>query len=89
MRAVIVSRPKRLSSHSYVGRARYFLTFCTHERLKALADSEVAARTLEQFRHTAAIERFAILAYCLMPDHVHLLENPFRAGLGEGYPHIG
>ena len=28
---------------------------------------------MEQFRRTALLERFAILAYCLMPDHVHLL----------------
>ena len=68
-----MSRPRRLLNVSYVGRARYFLTFCTHDRLKAFADPEVAARTLEEFRRTATIERFAILAYCLMPDHVHLL----------------
>jgi putative transposase len=29
--------------------------------------------TVEQFRITARTEGFAILAYCLMPDHVHLL----------------
>jgi putative transposase len=68
-----MSRPKRLANISYVGRARYFLTFCTYGRIEALDDPEVAARTLEQFRRTAALEQFAILAYCLMPDHVHLL----------------
>ena len=68
-----MSRPKRLSGLSYVGRARYFLTFCTFERAKAFHDREVAERTLTQFRRTAASEQFAILAYCLMPDHVHLL----------------
>jgi putative transposase len=74
-----VSRPKRLASHNYVGPALYFLTFCTYERAKALSDHEVAARTLEQFRRTAAIEQFAILAYCLMPDHVHLLVEGIAA----------
>jgi putative transposase len=140
-----MSRPKRLLTHNYVGRALYFLTFCTYKRRKAFSDSEVAARTLEQFRRTAAIEQFAILAYCLMPDHAHLLvqgtaetsdlkrfakmakqrsggihrrqcgvrlwqegyfervlrdgddvqeiaryivENPIRAGLGDGYPRV-
>ena len=29
--------------------------------------------TLEQFRLTATEDQLAILAYCLMPDHVHLL----------------
>ncbi|HEY9465944.1 MAG TPA: transposase [Vicinamibacterales bacterium] len=74
-----MSRPKRLSSHNYLGIARYFLTFCTFERIQALADPDVAARTLEQFRRTAAIEQFAIRAYCLMPDHVHLLVEGLSA----------
>jgi REP element-mobilizing transposase RayT len=68
-----MSRPKRLANVSYVGRARYFLTFCTCHRIKAFNDPETAARTLEQFRRTAALEEFAILEYCVMPDHVHLL----------------
>ena len=74
-----MSRPKRLPTHNYVGRAIYFLTFCTHERIKAFADPDVAARTLEPFRRTAAIEQFAIRAYCLMPDHVHLLVEGLSA----------
>jgi len=68
-----VSRPKRLSKFDYIGRARYFLTFCTYERQKVFTDDEVVKTTLEQFRRTASIEKFAILAYCLMPDHAHLL----------------
>jgi putative transposase len=68
-----MSRPKRLANVTYVGRARYFLTFCTFGRLEAFTDSEEAASTLEQFRRTATDEQFAILAYCLMPDHAHLL----------------
>jgi putative transposase len=74
-----MSRPKRLANRTYVGRARYFLTFCTRERLQAFTDPEVAARTLEQIQRTAAIEQFAILEYCLMPDHVHLLVEGMTA----------
>jgi REP-associated tyrosine transposase len=43
-----------------------------------------------QFRITAAEQRFAILAYCLMPDHVHLLvegltaESDLRRFIGLG-----
>jgi putative transposase len=33
----------------------------------------VATVTLEQFRLTATEDQFAILAYCLMPDHIHVL----------------
>jgi putative transposase len=68
-----VSRPKRLAKFNYLGRARYFLTFCTHERQNVFRDGEVVERTLKQFRRTATIEKFAVLAYCFMPDHAHLL----------------
>jgi len=36
-------------------------------------DDQTAVETLAKFRITAAENQFAILAYCLMPDHVHLL----------------
>jgi len=68
-----MSRPKRLPHISYVGKARYFLTFCVRDRCEAFKDSDAAASTLSQFVRTADEERFAILAYCLMPDHGHLL----------------
>ena len=47
-----MARPLRLSPANYLGRGRYFLTFCTFERRSTFV---------------------AILAYCFMPDHVHLL----------------
>ena len=68
-----MSRPRRLSTISYVGPARYFLTFSTRDRIEAFRDVEVVTLTLDQFRRTAGDEKFALLAYCLMPDHAHLL----------------
>ena len=68
-----MSRPKRLPHVSYVGKARYFLTFCVRDRREAFKDADRAQSALTQFQHTAAKQRFAILAYCLMPDHAHLL----------------
>ena len=68
-----MSRPARLSGFSYVGVFRYSLTFCTRERVQAFVDSHVVASTLEQIRETALEKRFALLVYCLMPDHAHLL----------------
>jgi REP element-mobilizing transposase RayT len=75
-----MARPLRLPNVSYVGPARYFLTFCTLRRLPVFRDADVAAMTLSQFRTTAAQERFVILAYCLMPDHVHLLVEALSDG---------
>jgi REP-associated tyrosine transposase len=68
-----MSGPRRLDGFSYVGRYRYFLTFCARDRLAVFEDGEIAEQTLAQFQRTSTLERFAILAYCLMPDHAHLL----------------
>jgi putative transposase len=68
-----MSRPPRYAGFSYIGLHRYSLTFCTRNRVEAFRDARVAEQTLEQFRNTATIEGFAILVYCLMPEHGHLL----------------
>jgi putative transposase len=68
-----MSRLSRLASFSHVGLHRYFLTFCAFQRHPVFQDADVVAVTLEQFRRTTANAAFVILAYCLMPDHAHLL----------------
>jgi putative transposase len=68
-----VSRPPRLRNFEYCGFYSYFLTFCTHRRHAAFADAAIARMTLEQILRSAARFKFAVFAYCLMPDHVHLL----------------
>jgi len=68
-----MSRPKRLPHVSYVGKAKYFLTFCVRDRREAFAEDEYAQSAVTEFLRTATEQRFAILAYCVMPDHVHLL----------------
>jgi putative transposase len=67
-----MSRPHRLSGWSYRGPARYFLTFCTRNRRRVFADTATVANTIRHFRRAASSD-FALLAYCLMPDHAHLL----------------
>ena len=68
-----MSRPPRLAGFSYRGAHRYFLTFCTYKRRECFRNPEIAAMVVRHFRRTARREGFAILAYCVMPDHVHLL----------------
>src|SRR6266581_7725695 len=68
-----MSRPPRLRGFSYRGVHRYLLTFCTIERARIFERPEAVDDALQQIRITASRERFAILAYCFMPDHVHLL----------------
>ena len=64
---------KRLAGFDYVGVHRYLLTWCTDARARAFEDLTVARAVERQILRTAAREGFAVLAYCLMPDHVHLI----------------
>jgi putative transposase len=68
-----MARPPRIRGFDYRGPHRYFLTFCTFERRRTFRDATIATHVVTQFRTTARELQFAILAYCLMPDHVHLL----------------
>ena len=68
-----MSRPKRLSNRSYVGQAQYFLTFCVRDRRSVFVETSVVNDTLAQIQRTANEELFAVLAYCFMLDHLHLL----------------
>ena len=66
-------RPQRVKGFSYRGLHRYLLTFCTQDRRQVFVDAAVVETARMQFQRAADNERFAILAYCLMPDHVHLV----------------
>jgi len=71
--AVITKRLRRLDGVSYAGYQRYFLTTCTAFRRPLFSDAVVATRVTEQLLHDAELLDFAVLAYCLMPDHLHAL----------------
>ncbi len=66
-------RPGHLPCFSYVGLYRYFLTFTTDFRRPLFTSADAVDLALLQFRRAVAEEKFAISAYCFMPDHVHLL----------------
>ena len=66
-------RPPHLKTFDYVGLYRYFLTFCTHERKKHFVNQPHVDVAQVQILRAAKDEGFAVIAYCFMPDHVHLL----------------
>jgi putative transposase len=70
---VFTGRPQRLRRFDYLGPHRYFLTFCTHERRRLFESVDRVTLVHTQFLRAAVDARVAILAYCFMPDHVHLL----------------
>ena len=70
---MLTARPEHLKTFDYLGLHQYFLTFCTHrrERLFITADAVNTVRT--QIERASGEETVAVLAYCYMPDHLHLL----------------
>jgi putative transposase len=66
-------RPKRLSSFSYRGCYRYSLTFCAAHQHPAFVSTDIVQMLVPQILRTCEEQHFELLAYCFMPDHVHLL----------------
>ncbi len=66
-------RRPRLPSRSYEGERCYFLTICCRNRAPLLAADGAVSIVRAQIMRAADRRHFEILAYCLMPDHVHLL----------------
>ena len=70
---MLTRTPGHLKTFSYLGLHRYSLTFCTDHRRHLLVDPAVVSLVLTQISRAAAENRFAVIAYCFMPDHLHLL----------------
>jgi putative transposase len=66
-------RPERLKCFDYLGEYSYFLTYCTDYRHEAFIQAEKVDVVRTQILRAASDERFAVAAYCFMPDHLHLL----------------
>jgi putative transposase len=56
-----------------LGSQRLFLTLCTHCKEAFFVDASAVALVELHLLRTCRREQFAVLAYCFMPDHVHLL----------------
>ncbi len=65
--------PEPLKTFSYIGFHRYFLTFCTFNRVRAFTSKMHVEVAYVQIVRAARECSFAIPAYCFMPDHLHLL----------------
>ena len=67
------AKPHRLRTFDYLGYQRYFLTFCTHERRHLFVHPGPVNVVLSEILRACPVTRISLLAYCFMPDHVHLL----------------
>ena len=67
------NNPGHLKGFSYVGFHRYSLTFCTENRQPVFADASVVELVMRQLVRASTEQKFAVPAYCFMPDHLHML----------------
>ena len=63
----------RLRGFDYCGPHRCFVTFCTHARQPYFQSGDAVSLIAAQLLRTATDHAFAVIAYCYMPDHLHLL----------------
>ena len=66
-------RRPRLNDALYRGLQRYFLTFCTAGREKIFVAGEIVDLVLARILHCGRLADIEVIAYCFMPDHVHLV----------------
>ena len=67
------NRPPRCPEFDYLGQVRYFLTVCVKDRQTVFLDPALARFVNAQFLILARTFGFAVIAYCVMPDHFHAL----------------
>jgi putative transposase len=70
---MLTNKPEHLKTFDYVGVYQYFLTFCTHERARHFVKRDAVELVGTQIQRAAVDNKMAVVAYCFMPDHVHLL----------------
>ena len=63
----------RLNARNYIGFGWYFLTLCTFRRAPYFRSGPVARWLLCTLRQESDRHAFLLRAYCVMPDHLHLL----------------
>lgn len=65
-------RPRRMAKFDYTGRYAYHLVVVTSGREPVLV-GDLAAQTVIDLERAAGAADFELLAYVVMPDHVHVL----------------
>jgi REP-associated tyrosine transposase len=63
----------RLDHSKYLGRNIYFLTFCCEDRFRVFENADLATWIVQMLRKISEMEGFLAHAYCVMPDHVHVV----------------
>ena len=63
----------RLPAGRYLGHQLYFVTLCFHNRRRLGTNPRIARWVIDEIHTHAEACEFFVHAYCIMPDHVHIL----------------
>jgi REP element-mobilizing transposase RayT len=77
--ALTLRKDIRLSRDEYIGKRIYFLTICVEDRHPIFREAGRAKIGLEELSKVADRLKVLVHAYCIMPDHVHLLAEGITA----------
>lgn len=58
---------------SYIKGGTYFFTLVTYKRRKLFTDPKSRLLLLETIKHVMAYHLFTMVAYCILPDHLHMI----------------
>jgi putative transposase len=70
---VFPRKPTRLTNFDYLGPWRYSLTFCAAHKREAFTNPTIVTELVQHLMRTCDEQWFELIAYCFMPDHLHLL----------------
>jgi putative transposase len=63
----------RLKTFDYKGTYRYSVTICTDYKKPFFKNNDTVTICISTLKTMCAKDGFIVLAYCFMPDHLHLL----------------
>lgn len=70
---------RRLPRAAYTHQSAVFsVTTVTRDRARVFAEPAVAEAAVDVLRERSAFHLVRVLAFCVMPDHVHILMSPSR-----------
>jgi REP element-mobilizing transposase RayT len=73
LRVPLYNREIRLKREVYLGPRSYFVTICCFERQAVFREEPRGRWALVELLKCSSKHRFVMHAYCVMPDHLHLV----------------
>jgi putative transposase len=70
----------RLKDFGYSQPYTYFITICARDKEQFFNDHDLCGEVVSCLIQEKERCDFAIYAYCLMPDHIHILLSPDKSG---------